>query len=57
MKRLWRWLGFHVHEWGPWERIDVNTILVSPGGQREFCNVSAQARKCLRCGYLEKEEL
>lgn len=55
MKRFWQWLGFHVHDWGKWEKCeyfvfhDMETaILLEEKGR----NVSKQRRVCQTCGRI-----
>lgn len=45
MKKLLRWLGFHVHEWGPWE-----PSLLGSG----FYSTMLQRRQCVECGKVEE---
>ncbi len=59
MKALWRRLGFHVHEWGMWERRDVDRTLMFYDGRPnvDHKGVAIQWRKCESCGLEQRRDI
>jgi hypothetical protein len=47
--RFLRWLGLHVHEWGPWEEYTYRTYYLS--GSNITKEVLGQERCCKTCGF------
>lgn len=46
MKKIWRWLGFHSHEWSKWET--QGNILI-----KDRLIGYWQTRSCSECGAIE----
>ena len=59
LKRFWKWLGFHVHEFTPWTRIEVDRVLMFYDGRPniEQHNVKIQMRQCMECGWQERRDI
>lgn len=49
LKRFWKWLGFHVHEWSEWELTAVIRHRHAADGQMHVVGDS-QERRCSGCG-------
>lgn len=49
MKTIFRWLGWHIHEWNNWERIQWQ--------REDGAIVDRQKRICATCGRIQVEAL
>lgn len=57
MKKFWQWLGFHVHDWGQWNEIEImRRTLVGAVQIGEDRWVSIQVRRCRICGLRQERE-
>lgn len=52
MSALWRWLGFHVHEWGMWTT--AGSLVRLNDGKKVG---HYQQRICKTCGKIDQERI
>lgn len=58
MKRLLRWLGFHVHEWGPWVEYEATRRAIHAGILiGEEYTQTRQRRQCKTCGLTQRRDI